>query len=293
MANWKVRSDDWTSAENQNGSSLTHYGVKGMRWGVRKEPDLKKDKRINQQKTMSKAAAKVAQSKRRVSSEYTQELAYSSYKPHSGTSLSSTSSSNSGGSSGYKPHSGVGLTGQSQSINPYENMSEEELMELVKQGKISKEYVESILHKKLDSSIENKNDSEPKGSKEYQEEMEFNSRKNNLSNTMVSDLKKDKSWKEKLSDGAKKVGETLKKIGNQVASVAKKAAEDGKNFLTKLFNVKPGNKTTTRGTDKPKTNTKTNSKTTSGIGAYVPKNARLQPTKRYKDITDWKRKNGR
>lgn len=29
----------WNVRENQNGSSLTHYGVKGMRWGVRKDKE--------------------------------------------------------------------------------------------------------------------------------------------------------------------------------------------------------------------------------------------------------------
>lgn len=38
---WNVRNSNTTSFENQNGSSLTHYGVKGMRWGVRKEYELK------------------------------------------------------------------------------------------------------------------------------------------------------------------------------------------------------------------------------------------------------------
>lgn len=32
MRKWRVRSDF-----NQNGSSLMHYGVKGMKWGVRKD----------------------------------------------------------------------------------------------------------------------------------------------------------------------------------------------------------------------------------------------------------------
>lgn len=35
----------WEIRENQNESSLTHYGVKGMRWGVRKDYELKGRKR--------------------------------------------------------------------------------------------------------------------------------------------------------------------------------------------------------------------------------------------------------
>lgn len=34
MSKWVVRVED-----NQNGSSLTHYGVKGMKWGVRRTPE--------------------------------------------------------------------------------------------------------------------------------------------------------------------------------------------------------------------------------------------------------------
>lgn len=44
---WAVRNDNFDRSlyPNQNGSSLTHYGVKGMRWGVRKEPESSGRKR--------------------------------------------------------------------------------------------------------------------------------------------------------------------------------------------------------------------------------------------------------
>lgn len=57
MSNWKVRSDDWTSAENQNGSSLTHYGVKGMKWGVRKDGPTGSERKTRKQLTKNLAAA--------------------------------------------------------------------------------------------------------------------------------------------------------------------------------------------------------------------------------------------
>lgn len=41
MNGWALRASDYSIVENQNESSLTHYGVKGMRWGIRKEPETK------------------------------------------------------------------------------------------------------------------------------------------------------------------------------------------------------------------------------------------------------------
>lgn len=309
MANWKIRSDDWTIAENQNGSSLTHYGVKGMRWGVRKEPDLKKDKRINQQKAMSKAAAKVADSKKNDGYPPALKKGRESWEKHQ---IANNRITSSFGSATYRREKGLdvsykpgdkGTAGNyyvsTDGGKTYKVYGDDFLKVLTDMG-YSKEDAQAMIDQYDKNWVEAqrlRDMQEADVSEEYKEEVEFNSQKNNFANnvskTTMTEITKSKTWQEKVSDGAKKVGETLKKIGNQVASVAKKAAEAGKNFLAKLFNVKPGNKTTTRGTDKLKTNTKANSRSTSGINAYVPKNAKLQPTKRYKDIDDWRRKNRR
>lgn len=45
---WIVRNQ--SSSVNQNGSSLSHYGVLGMKWGVRKEPEKKTGIRLNKSK---------------------------------------------------------------------------------------------------------------------------------------------------------------------------------------------------------------------------------------------------
>lgn len=222
-------------------NELLHYGVKGMKWGVRNEPIKTTSAKTSRNKSVSTTRInKVSRTKPirsnvynrskttpKVSKEYTEEVAYN------------TTGRSSGGSGG------------GQSANPYENMSEEELMELVKEGKISQEYAEALLDKRLSDSKEY-DDVEPKGSKEYNEELASNSKKNNFPNTTTKDLKTNKTWKEKVADGANKVKETIKKIGKTAVSTAKKAVDAGKNALSKLFNVKKKESTVVKNKDSSK-----------------------------------------
>lgn len=269
MSNWKVRSDDWTTAENQNGSSLTHYGVKGMRWGVRKELDK------SGSKTMRTMAEK-----------YKGKIAT---KKQNGKPFSTLSFENINGK--IEPverfHQYNSKTGKVENIGfrkgGYRHGKDQEWF-------ITDDHSEQQI-------------SDFKEAVSEETEYYYNKMPDGKNRTYIDEDGNIWQWDSRKGDYVKlggtkgKMKETMSykvsKIGKKIGDAVNKAVEAGKNFLSKLFNVKSGTKTTTRGTDKPKTNTKTNSKTTSGINAYVPKNAKLQPTKRYKDIDDWRRKNRR
>lgn len=263
MSNWKIRSDDWTIAENQNGGSLTHYGVKGMRWGVRKEPDKGSSKvmkkmaekykgKITRQSTPNKTYRREVVNVNDVGG--VQLRTFDTYYNKNTGKYERTDLPPSVFVSHLTPDSPAAIAWEEDMRNELESDYDQ-----VKRGSKPRTYVDA------DGNIWQWNDK----ANDY---VKLGGTKGKMKETM--------SYK-------------VSQIGKKIGGAVNKVVEAGKNFLTKLFNVKSGTKTTTRGTDKPKTNTKANSRTTSGINAYVPKNARLQPTKHYKDVDDWRRKNKR
>lgn len=224
-----------------------------MRWGVRKEPDPKKDTRIKQQKTISKSASNVDESKQsypsplkkgrerwerqqiannRINSSFGTAI----YRREKGLDVSYSVGDNGSSDGNYYVSTDGGKT--------YKIYGDDFLKVLTDMG-YSKEDAEAMIsqydnnwveRQRIKDMIEEANETETNVSDKY------NSKKNtfdgNTAKTKVSEISKNKTWKEKVANGAKKVAETMKKIGKQIVSTAKNIADSGKKFLTKLFNVK-------------------------------------------------------
>lgn len=251
----------WTIRTNQNESELSHYGVKGMRWGVRKEQDRvgkavkTKTVRSLYRKNQSLAKGDGPVTIRKVSKEYKQDVAYNSQKNSSmlTSSKSTRQTSSRKASSEYETelayNSGGG--GSASGTSP-SDLTEEEIRKLLEEGKISKEYAEELLANTGRGQDSNTTTTPvtPKGSKEYQEELAANSQKNafqsdvkKVKKTKVSDLTTKKSWQQKIAEGAKAVSKSIEKIGKQAVDAAKNVISAGKEAISKFFNVKSTSKT--------------------------------------------------
>lgn len=57
MNSWILRTSDYSIVENQNESSLTHYGIPGMKWGVRKDKPTVSERKTRKLLTKDVAAA--------------------------------------------------------------------------------------------------------------------------------------------------------------------------------------------------------------------------------------------
>lgn len=212
MEQWAIRSND----------SLQHYGVKGMKWGVRNEKKVSsnkpstsldkqiyrtKDKKNNIADYQKKKASGVLPKVKRVSNEYRQELEYNSRKNSFSSSKSGSDSSSSNVSSA---RSGGGVS--------------------YKSGEVSEEYLE---------------------------ELAYNSQKNTFLNdnvtkdTKVKNLKKTPGWKDAVDKGKTTVSNAISSIKSKIKGAAQsageyisKVADSGKKWLEKTFNVKKVKKTT-------------------------------------------------
>lgn len=247
---WQVRGSGELYHSADIGLTLTHYGIKGMKWGVRKEVEkIGKASRTKTTKSLSLPNVNTFKNnpnnknyKPKTSKEYRQEVAANSrkntYQTHSGTSLTSTTKTPSSSySNGYKTHKGtIG----------FDQLSEEQLQKLVEEGTISKEYAEALLDKKLDQSSASDDNVEAKGSKEYQQELAMNSQKNSFQSDAKkphSEVKKTEGWKDKVAKGAKAIADTVKKIGKQVANTVSAAAKAAKDWVSKKLNIKKASST--------------------------------------------------
>lgn len=225
-------------------TEFAHYGVKGMKWGVRNEKRAKGrstiqkkiDSRVSREYLEATGVVKPKKNAKAVeanlsktSKEYLEAIG--AVKPKKNTTSSKVDYSKA--SREYLEAIGM-LTPKSSSDDETSK---------VDYSKASKEYLEAI--GMLDAEDTNDEELEVKNaSKEYLEESKFNSQKNSIkSSTKLTDAKKDSKFKrgvEIVKNQLEKVGKAIAAAGKAAGKKAAELADKGKKALGKLLNIKPG-----------------------------------------------------